>query len=41
VIPNKYPVSRNQYPVSRLNQLQVIFYGNGWVDPKKIFLRAT
>jgi hypothetical protein len=23
-----------------LNQLQVLFYGNRWVDPKNIFLRA-
>ena len=40
VIAHKYPVSRNQYPVSRLNQLQVLFYANRWVDLKNIFLRA-
>jgi len=40
VIYDKYPVSRNPYPVSRLNQLQVVFYGNGWMDPKNIFLKA-
>jgi len=40
VIPDKYGVSRNQYPVSRFNQLQVVFYGNVWVDPKNIFLKA-
>ena len=40
VIPDKYAVSTNQYPVSRFNQLQVVFYGSGWMDHKNIFLKA-
>jgi len=40
VIPYRYPVSRNQYPVSRPNEAQTSLYGDETVNPKNIILRA-
>ena len=40
VIPYRYPVSRNQYPVSRPNEAQTSLYGDEAVNPKNIILRA-
>ena len=40
VIPYRYPVSRNQYPVSRPNEAQTSLYGDETVNPKNIILKA-
>ena len=40
VIPDKYSVSRNPSPVSRLNQLQFLFYANREMGYESISLRA-
>jgi hypothetical protein len=40
VIPYRYPVSRNQYPVSRPNEAQISLYGDETVNHKNIILRA-
>jgi len=39
-IPYRYPVSRNQYPVSLPNESQTSLYGDEAVKPKNIILRA-
>jgi hypothetical protein len=39
-IPNRYPVSRNQYPVSLPNESKTSLYGDEAVKPKSIILRA-
>jgi hypothetical protein len=40
MIPHRYPVSRNQYPVSRPNEAQTSLYGDEAVNPKNIILKA-
>jgi len=39
-IPYRYPVSRNQNPVSLPNESQTSLYGDEAVKPKNIILRA-
>ncbi|MFH1931104.1 MAG: hypothetical protein ABIN18_05890 [Pseudomonadota bacterium] len=39
-IPYRYPVSRNQYPVSLPNEAKTSLYGDEAVKPKNIILRA-